>query len=389
MKRSLLLYASGLVLAAVLVIGFGRRGQGDLSRPLIRDFGPRGLAALDVYLREGGHVVSTLSAPDSALPEGTRTLVLAAPDARPVTREMWKGLEAFVRKGGTLVYLASNDFAASQPTLSEELGIATGKRLSTDEVTTRAGTSDFLGSTASVWLAEGPLRHARALRFAAGRGLKLEEDGTLLPVAGKGGTVALAMTRLGQGELWVAASSSLAENARLATHDNLAFWEALAQRGPLVFDERAHQISAAAPHVSSTGWLGLQLLVCAAWVLWAQGTRLGPARPMPRERLRSTLEYVESFARLTRRAGVEHSLVLALHAQLRATALEATGAPVTSDDEALDPAACAKARRPVGTYVALARKLSTPRTRGSVSAAEYGRLSQEVAALELALRGRE
>ena len=58
--------------------------------------------------------------------------------------------------------------------------------------------------------------------------------------------------------------------------------------------------------------VALQLLACVLAFMLAKGTRLGAARPEHKERHRSTLEYLSSFAALTRKAGVESELLAEL-----------------------------------------------------------------------------
>jgi hypothetical protein len=105
---------------------------------------------------------------------------------------------------------------------------------------------------------------------------------------------------LGKGEMWIGAGTELAENARLELDDNLAFWAALAARGPLAFDE-SHHAALPAPALSANLKACLaQLLFCALAFVLAFGARLGPPRPTPQVRHRSTLEYVASMAALAR-----------------------------------------------------------------------------------------
>src|SRR5581483_657884 len=104
----------------------------------------------------------------------------------------------------------------------------------------------------------------------------------------------------GKGEVWLAAGPDLAESARLELDDNLAFWSAIAARGPVAFDE-FHQAPKPAPPLTANLWGSLgQLLFCALVFVLAFGARLGPARPTPQERHRSSLEYVTSMAALAR-----------------------------------------------------------------------------------------
>jgi len=106
--------------------------------------------------------------------------------------------------------------------------------------------ADAGGTTVDVWLAAGPLRGLSALRVSQDRGLRMNHDDAV-PLAGLGGAVAVWRWPLGTGEVYVLAGADLAENRRLELLDNLRFWDALAARGPLLFDEYHHQLAPPPP----------------------------------------------------------------------------------------------------------------------------------------------
>ena len=72
----------------------------------------------------------------------------------------------------------------------------------------------------------------------------------------------------------------------------------------------------------------IHLVSVALLFLWARGSRLGPARDAPLTWHRSSLEYVTAMAALTRNAGVDEELVVALKKDFRAMLRDRLGVPV-------------------------------------------------------------
>src|SRR5262249_23253028 len=141
--------------------------------------------------------------------------------------------------------------------------------------------------------------------------------------------------QVGDGEVWIFAGADFSENSRIEEEDNILLWKALASRGPMLFDESHHRASSSASGAAARGlWIvARQFLACALFFSYARGVRLGSPRPEIVERHRSSREYLESVAWLTRRAGVEKELIGEAMGRLRIAMYEELGIPVALSEE--------------------------------------------------------
>ncbi|EAU68078.1 conserved hypothetical protein [Stigmatella aurantiaca DW4/3-1] len=291
--RTALLFGVLIALAAALGLAV-QQAPPESTVPSVDNPGPLGLRALYLYLREGGAPVEAHRDSLEALPPGTRTLVIPAPEARPVSDEEVAALEHFVRGGGTLVLLTSHEKKQAQPALALWLELELGPLLPTRERGLPQDTQDVGGTTLNVWLPAGALYGLNGLRVSRDRGITVGRA-EAVPLAGLENAVGLWRLGMGQGEVYVAAGTDLAENRRLELLDNLRFWEALATRGPLLFDE-FHHASAPPPPLSRGIWaFALQCLAVGALYAVSRGTRFGAPRPLQPVRHRSSREYVASM----------------------------------------------------------------------------------------------
>lgn len=115
---------------------------------------------------------------------------------------------------------------------------------------------------------------------------------------------------LGDGEVILLANPEILHNAHLGTADHLALLEALAgvaERRPVLFDERSHGLSDTDGVLETlAGWgLGpflLLLLVAAGTAFWRASPRLGPAERPERDTRSDAVELLDSLADLYDRA---------------------------------------------------------------------------------------
>lgn len=282
------------LIALALAAGLGAGANvTDSPIPSAQNPGPHGLKLLSTYLMQTGHDVRLLETSLTTLPAGLETLVLAAPEGHALSKEEVAAVDTFVRGGGTLVYLAARR-SHLQRDLDEALGVRAGPAPSRPLAETSP--DDVLGLSDPVRVPGGLLAGTKSLRLVADDSIELEAPDAVPVTASK----LLWWRKLGDGEVWVAAGPELAQAARLELEDNLTFWSALAARGPLGIDE-LHQAPRPTPPMTANLWgSAVQLLFCALAFVLAFGARLGPARPTPIERHRSSLEYVESMAALAR-----------------------------------------------------------------------------------------
>ena len=382
----------GVLVALALALGLATRQAAPPSQvPSVHNPGPLGLRALYLYLQESGAPVSALEASFAGpgLSPALRTVVVAAPVGQPVTRDEVSALRAWVAQGGTLVYLMARDSPVRQSALDEWLLPGKGALLASDASGLPPEEKDLTGTTARVWVPVGAARGLDRLRVSLDEGLTVGLSGAV-PLAGTPGTAVLWRALEGRGEVYVLAGADLAENRRLELLDNLRFWEALAARGPLAFDEY-HQGAGVKPEPPSSRALWVfvaQGLVVGLLYAVSRGTRFGPPRPLAVERHRSSLEYIHSLGWLARRAKVERELIPELARHLRRLMHERLGiSPTLPEDEAarLLERTCGV---PAADYLAVREDLVRTLDQPAPRPADYARLSRRYAELEAVLTGR-
>ena len=231
MKNAKLVAVYAVLVTVALVLGLSASQQSPphSTRPSVDNPGPLGLRALYLYLQESGAPVSALREALDAGPSlgDVRTVVLATPQARPVTQAEVRALRAWVARGGTLVYLAAREKKARPPALEDWLPLKDGPVLPTTADGLPEGEKDLTGTTARVWGGLGAATGLTRLRVALDRGLTVDEPGAV-PLAGaRDGVVAWRVAE-GQGAVLVLAGTDLAENRRLELLDNLRVWDGLA-----------------------------------------------------------------------------------------------------------------------------------------------------------------
>ena len=378
-------YAVVIALGAAAALST-RSAAEDPAQPSIENAGPPGIRALYLYLKESGRAVREGSAPLTELPADARTVLVPAPHEREISEDEVAALKRFVEGGGTLVYLAARPLGRAQPRLEAWLGVDGGPALEATREGVPESADDPGGATATVWQPHGAASGLSRLRVSGDEGLGAMEGWA--PVAGDAKGTAVAWRRFGRGEAWVLAGADLAENRRLELLDNLRFWEQLAARGPVVFDEFHHH--AAAPPPMSRGILVFvaQLLACAAFFAYARGSRFGPPRPEPVERHRSSLEYLHSLAWLTRRAKVEKELLTELEARHRALLHERLGLAPTLPDAEVARALESSQELPAAEYLEAVAALKQVQASEPPTAREYLRASRALARVERRLTGR-
>jgi hypothetical protein len=382
----------GVLVALALALGLAvNQAPSPPQVPSVDNPGPLGLRALYLYLQESGAPVSALreALDRPGLPEDVRTVVVAAPSGRPVTEGEAEALREWVSRGGTLVYLASRDAKARQPHLDDWLRLSEGPMLAPDSEGLPPREKDLTGTTVRVWVPVGAARGLERLRVSLDRGLSVGLP-EAVPLAGAKGAAVMWRVPEGRGEVYVLAGADLAENRRLELLDNLRFWDALAARGPLAFDEYHHGAapkqeppSARALWVFVAQCLGVGLLYAVS-----RGTRFGPPRPLVVEKHRSALEYVRSLGWLARRAKMERELVPELARQLRRRMHERLGIPLTLPEDEAARMLERTCGLPAADYLAAREDLVRTLEKHNIRPADYARLARQYARFEGILTGR-
>jgi hypothetical protein len=372
----LLLYGLLLTLALALSLGTGASAGAGGDVPSVTSHLGGGLAGMATWLREQGAELRALNGPLTSLPEGTATLVLAAPTAVTISREEVEALERFVVSGGTLVYLRP---ASGQSSLDAWLGLENAEPWDGAPLLADPG-----GTTATVSPAQGLFAGLSSFRLSARRGIT-SDDPHFLAVASVGSVAALLWRPEGRGEVLVAAGADVAENRRLELGDNRLLWARLAARGPMVVDE-FHHLPPPAPPLSVGPWIfGLQAVLCAVLLALTRGTSLGPPRTPSAAVHRASLEYAESFGRLLRRSRVEAALVKDHEVRLRRMLQERMGIPVHAPAAEVEQRLRAHREELAVSWEAWWRERSQLPSR--ISPVAWWRLSRLGAVLEGQLRG--
>ena len=377
--------AFAVLIVLALGVGLATREEAPESVvPTVENTGAQGARALFLYLREGGRSVEAHTTALESLPDGTRTVVLAAPQGRPVSDDEVSALERFVQGGGTLVYLSPREMGKHQPAMEDWLGLEQGPLMPASGRGLDSKMADAGGTTVDVWLAAGALRGLSGLRVSQDRGVRMHHEDAV-PLAGLGSAVAVWRRALGSGEVYVLAGADLAENRRLELLDNLRFWDALAARGPLLFDEYHHQLAPPPPLARGIWVFVAQVLAVGLLYAVSRGTRFGAARPLRQERHRSVLEYVRSMGWLMRRSKVERELLPELERALRQLMQERLGIPL-----ALADADAARLMERGGQdYLEAKADLTRTHAQPAIRPADYARVARRYAHLERLVTGRE
>ena len=389
-SRTAIIY--GVLVALALGLGLAvNQSPAPSPVPSVDNPGAMGVRALYLYLEESGARVSALreALDGPGLPDGLRTVVVAAPSGRPVTEEEAGALRSWVSQGGTLVYLASREAKAKQPRLDGWLRLSEGPMLTPDSEGLPPKEKDLTGTTVRVWLPVGPMRGLERFRVALDRGITVERP-EAVPLAGAKGVAVVWRVPEGRGEVYVLAGTDLAENRRLELLDNLRFWDALAARGPLAFDEYHHGVPPKPEPPSARGlWVFVAqgLLVGLIYAV-SRGTRFGPPRPLVVEKHRSALEYVRSLGWLARRSKVERELVPELARHLRRHMHERLGIPLTLPEDEAARMLERSCGLPAADYLATREDLVRTMEQRDIRPSDYARLARQYARIENLITGR-
>jgi hypothetical protein len=378
----------GVLITVAAAMGLvTREAPPESTLPSVDNPGPLGLRALYLYLREGGAKVEAHRESLEALPPDVRTVVIAAPQARTVSPAEVEALERFVRAGGTLVLLTSREEKKGQPALEQWLELEQHSWLGANTQGLPQGEQDLGGTTVGVWIPAGAARGMSSFRVSVDKGITLGLP-EAVPVAGLKEAVALWRLALGQGEIYVAAGPDLAENRRLEMLDNLRFWDALAARGPMVFDE-FHHSELPPPPLSRGLWVfALQCLAVGALYVFARGTRFGAPRPQLPERHRSALEYVQSMGWLARQAKVERELLPEMARHLRQLMQDRLGIPLALSEEEAARLLEQRSGIPPAHYLEARAELARALDQHAISPKDYARVAARYARLEAIVTGR-
>ncbi len=385
--RGIWIYAGLLVAALAVAIAASERAAPASLSASIHNPGPAGLRALYLYLEATGFDVMREEDSLTQIPDKVKTLVISAPRLRRFEDAEIAAVRSFVERGGVLLYLAPRPFGTVQVELDRWLHLREGEWLHPEPFRVRDLSAGSSGTAVELWLPSSS-GAAHRLSVAGDHGVELD-SADALPVAWSSEAVYGWWREMGAGEIFVFAGPDFAENNRIEEGDNLEVWQAVAARGPMLFDESHHRISSGATGAAARAlWIVAgQFLACALLFSYARGTRLGPPRPEIIERHRSSREYLESIGWLTRRSRVETELLRDAMGRLRIAMQDRLGIPVSLPEGEVARALEERCQIRAARLLDLCERVRNLLASGTVSAAQFAQVARECAQLERIIAG--
>jgi hypothetical protein len=318
----------GLLVLFVLLIGFAafyeQVGQERVASnaPTTLNTHAEGVRALYLLFVREGIRTEALKTPWSDLGADDGLLVFVEPPAsdRPLDRDDIKVLEKWIRAGGTLLDMVA-DPPVEQPldpsnTVTGDCGATAGSPQPHD-VAVAASTASPL------------LRGVQSLSVSSRQRLTLATHAAYTVLARDSEGVVAVEKPLGKGRVILVANRYAATNAGISQADNSVFLVNVARLAAtqskriVRFDEYHHGVGFAQKTAAVGGlwaniplpWrLGcLHLLAAGLLLLYNGNRRFGPARVISPISMRASTDYVNSMARLYRRAGAADIAVETLY----------------------------------------------------------------------------
>lgn len=309
----------GLLILFILLIAFStfyeQIGQERVASdaPTTMNTKSEGVRALYLLYAREGIRTEALKGPWSDLGTSDGLLVFVEPpdEDRPIELNDIKTLERWVRDGGTFLDLVSDPPVEQPPNPADGVegdSGATAGDPSLHEVLVDSGTGSPL------------LAGVQSLSVSSRQRLTIAKNGKYTVLAhDSGGPIAMVKS-LGRGHVVIVANRYGATNAGIAQADNALFLVNIARSAiggsgrTVLFDEYHHGVGFAEKTTARNGslWSSLPLalrmatiyLALVALLLVYNGNRrFGPTRVTPPVSLRASTDYVNSMARLYRRAG--------------------------------------------------------------------------------------
>jgi hypothetical protein len=301
-SRKVGLLAALLMLVFVVIVGIDayHKIRKQSGPPSTYNAASAGYKALYLWLREMGVPAERWERPLTELTrEADLLLMMDSPRFDPRPDEL-EALDAWIRDGGTLIRIS--------PPLD-----AVGKQLVSKVKTRDRGVS----------FQPGPyIRGQRTLKSKTHLGADSRQPEAIVHARDGFGNLIVVLEQ-GKGRVITVSDPSLFSNLKLreGDHARLALDILLTHlgEGQLLIDEYHHgygRVNSVAAYVfQSEAFVPLVQVMFLVLLLWAAaGRRFGPARPVPRETERSSMEYVRAMAQLFQRVKARR---LALESVLR------------------------------------------------------------------------
>ena len=300
--RDLLLIAALFgVLIAFVVVSPGRAPSLAPDTPTTYSSAPTGALALYEWTRAMGYDARRLEYRPFELTDDDAVLVMLNPSAA-ISKDHARHIRTWVERGGTLIFAEDTPalFGLSDALL-DELQM---------RMTVITGTQMIERAPALQPVFDQP--PVRELNARPQRALAPQRN-DYAPLFGATDQILIAGVRIGQGYVYISATTHPFTNRGLRDRQHAALVLNMLRRAPpggrILFDEYHHGLVAPPAPTDGLlrtpwGWAGVYAATVTALFLLLGGRRFGRAVPLKEEReRRSSAEYVESLADLYQRSG--------------------------------------------------------------------------------------
>ena len=293
MKMGFLVALLMLVFIVIVAIDAYQKTRRQPGPPSTYNAASAGYKALYLWLRAIGVPAKRWESPFTELPREAEVLLMMSPRLGPGPEEL-KALETWVQGGGTLV-LVSSPWNAFAKHFDFEM---------------KMRTHDQKKEEKPLSFQPGPyIRGQRTIMSKSHVGIDSKKPQAIVHSRDAFGNLIVVLEE-GKGRVIMLADPSLFSNLHLkdGDHARLALDLLLTHLGEglLLIDEYHHgygRVTSVAAYVFQSEALVpmLQVLFLVLLLWGAAGRRFGPARPLPRETERSSMEYVRAIAHLFQR----------------------------------------------------------------------------------------
>lgn len=329
-----------LVLLFAALIGFvvygpaRNRPDADGKPGSAHNLGDDGTLGLQLWLRSLGYQATNLEYDEWRIPPATAALLVIAPRDFAFDEAERDATLAWVRKGGTLIYIADRVASNGFPLpLWETLGARVVAPADTTKPAERADASQPLFDVPPV----------SSVAVRTDLHIALDEPGFVTLLETRFGP-ALVGRQEGRGYVYLGVSAVPFTNQGIQEAGGGALVLNLLRRipaaGAVLFDEYHHgyRVVPTPQGALAKQWWGWSLIYAAfvvAGYLLLGGRRFGRAVPVRQEvARRSSAEYVASMANLFQRAGKRHDIATHYRTMLKRRLAQPYGFAPPADDQA-------------------------------------------------------
>ncbi|MBI3988985.1 MAG: DUF4350 domain-containing protein [candidate division NC10 bacterium] len=361
------IFSMVIILLFIVSFLFGREGGRHELFPVRSTYHPTpgGVKAAYLFLRELGFQVERWRKPFQDLPREGRLLFTVAP-LYPLNQDEVDRLLTWVEGGGVVVYVED------RPTsLLKRLDVA---------VASWEGQEEALPAIPSVYTLGIEVLSPRGQhRFVAQPGMAVH--------VGQGRSGLVLSFRRGEGKVILIADPELLSNRGIGQADNGRLLVNIAgahgSGGRIFFDEYHQGYFEEEGLMSYLGrttfpLVALQGFLIALVFIFSKGTRLGRPIPLAEEERRSSLEYVDSMARIYQAAKAGGLALEALHQRLRTDLAKALQVPPSTDGAALAQRAAPLFKMDQGELFGVLSRSFTTARKGALSEGELLTLARGI-----------